>query len=77
MEKIRHVHSGRFTLKGYGQAAPEGKFIATFVVTEHQGNAELEIKSSTGNVYGTDHEAAEAGLEAATVWLEKHRPVNG
>ncbi|MBT2299215.1 hypothetical protein J7E70_01935 [Variovorax paradoxus] len=54
MEKVKIVHSGRFTLKGTGQATPDGKFIATFLVTEHQGSDDLELKRSTGETCDTE-----------------------
>lgn len=75
MEKIQLMHSGRFTLRSRGQAMPGNKFQATFVVTEHKLHADEEIKRYTGALFDTEIEAAEAGLEAAKIWLDEHRPI--
>lgn len=76
MDEGRTEHSGNFTITGHGQPAPDGQFIATFVVTEAMQNGEAEIKQSTGERFPLKHLAVESALEAGMEWLEKNRPAN-
>lgn len=76
MEKVRTEHSGNFTVQGSGRRGPDGRYIATYVVTEAQAGGEVEIKRSTGITFADEHEAAEAGFEAGKQWLEDYRPPN-
>ena len=77
MDKVKTVHSGRFTLRGYGLQTGDSKFFAAFAVTEHRGKADTEIKDcSTGDVYDLEVSAVEAGFAAAAAWLEDYRPAN-
>ncbi|MDM0072360.1 hypothetical protein [Variovorax sp. J31P207] len=77
MEKVKTVHRGRFTLKGYGLRTGDSRFFAAFLVTEHRGKANTEIKGcSTGDVYDLEVAAVEAGFAAAAAWLEEYRPAN-
>lgn len=76
MAKVETAHSGKFTLTGYGQKMSDGQFQATFTVTEHKGNSEEDTKVSTGKMFDTADEAESAGVDAAKVWLDVHRPVN-
>jgi len=77
MAKVQAAHSGKFTLRGYGQAMADGKFQATFTVTEHKGGADEDTKQYTGQMFDTEAEAEDAAIGAAIVWLEETRPVNG
>ena len=76
MGRIETAHCGRFTIHGRGEPTADGKFQATFTITEHQCEADEETKESTGSLFGTKEDAEDAAVEAAKAWLEKRRPVN-
>lgn len=76
MNEVRTEHSGKFTITGHGQPAPDGQFIATFVVTEAVQDGEAEMKRSTGEKFPLKHLAIEAALKAGMEWLEHNRPPN-
>ena len=76
MEKVRKEHSGNFTIQGIGQPTPDGRFIATFVVTERLADSELEAKRSTGETFDTEEQAIDAAFEAGKQWLDDYRPAN-
>jgi hypothetical protein len=75
MDKVETAHSGRFTLTSSPQPMADGKFQATFVVTEHRGAADAELKRFTGVMFDTVHEAVEGGIDAAKAWLDEFRPI--
>ncbi|WP_062469145.1 hypothetical protein [Variovorax boronicumulans] len=76
MDEVKAEHSGNFKITGYGQAAPGGRYIATFVITEAHATGEVELKKSTGETFAREMDAAEAAIVAGRKWLEEHRPVN-
>jgi hypothetical protein len=77
MDAVQPNHSGRFKIDGYGQKLADGRFVATYVITERQADADVDLKRSTGEIFDTQEEAKEAAERIAMAWLEEHRPVNG
>lgn len=77
MDAVQPDHSGKFKINGYGQKLADGRFVATYVITERQAGADLDLKRSTGEIFDTEEEAKEAAERIAKEWLEEHRPVNG
>ena len=63
-------HVGRFTLRSYGQLVGDGRYSACFGVTEHTGDAELDHKQTTGQIFNTEAEAEDAGMQAALAWMD-------
>jgi len=75
MEKVQFAHNGRFTLQSDGQLMPDGKFQAAFVINECKLGIDEETKRLTGQMFETEAEAVDIGMQAAMDWLEKYRPV--
>ena len=76
MRTIESPNCGRCTIHGRGEPTADGKFQATFTISEHQCEADVETKVSTGSLFGTKEDAEDAAIEAAKAWLEKFRSVN-
>ncbi|GAA0758295.1 hypothetical protein LRH25_21325 [Ideonella azotifigens] len=74
MEKLQTGYLGHFTLRGFSQAQPDGRFEAHFSVTEDDPEADASATGDTGMLYGTEEEAADAGLQAAMTWANENNP---
>lgn len=68
---VHQSHVGKFTLRSHGQLLVDGRYSATFAVTEHTGEADLDSSHATGLVFDSEDAAEDAGMKAALAWLDE------
>lgn len=76
MEKLMTGYLGHFTLRGYSEPLPDGRFEAHFTVSEDDAQAQLTASGDTNTSFVTEEEAADVGLQAAMSWAERYQPDN-
>lgn len=77
MERVQAARGGRFTMRCYGQALEDGRYVPTFVVTDQWGGIAREVKRGTAETVETVVEAMDAAHAAAEAWLEAAHPDEG